>query len=151
MRVASSSSSAIVEEFELLPNPPKKTDFTVAPKSKMNFREARISTAMEEYLRKRDAAGTGIILITISVFFRQCCHFFSVSDRLYNTELQQYETGKRHLARMMGEDPDTFTQRQIDVSDSAHSCLFYDLLSLTTYITFPVLECDKVLVSIWIV
>jgi len=27
----------------------------------------------------------------------------------------EYEIGKRHLANMMGEDPDTFTQEDIDV------------------------------------
>lgn len=28
----------------------------------------------------------------------------------------EYEIGKRHLANMMGEDPETFTQEDVDVS-----------------------------------
>ena len=33
------------------------------------------------------------------------------------TEREAYERGKRHLANMMGEDPATFTQEDIDVSN----------------------------------
>ena len=30
--------------------------------------------------------------------------------------IQEYELGKRHLANIMGKDPDDFTQKDIDVS-----------------------------------
>ena len=30
-------------------------------------------------------------------------------------EIAEYEIGKRHLAHIMGEDPDTFAQHDIDV------------------------------------
>lgn len=32
-------------------------------------------------------------------------------------EILEYEIGKRHLANMMGEDPEYFTQADIDVCD----------------------------------
>lgn len=31
-------------------------------------------------------------------------------------QVEEYEIGKRHLANMMGEDPENFTQEDIDVS-----------------------------------
>lgn len=37
-------------------------------------------------------------------------------DEFMRTQLHEYKIGKRHLANMMGEDPDTFTQEDIDVS-----------------------------------
>lgn len=30
-------------------------------------------------------------------------------------EIAEFEIGKRHLANMMGEDPETFTQEDVDV------------------------------------
>jgi len=35
-------------------------------------------------------------------------------DAFMKTELEEYENGRRHLANMMGEDPETFTQEDID-------------------------------------
>lgn len=37
--------------------------------------------------------------------------------------MEEFEVGKRHLANMMGEDPETFTQEDIDVS--FFTTLFY--------------------------
>jgi hypothetical protein len=34
---------------------------------------------------------------------------------------QEFEIGRRHLANMMGEDPETFTQQDIDVSGKTDS------------------------------
>ena len=31
-------------------------------------------------------------------------------------QIEEFNIGKRHLANMMGEDPETFTQEDIDVS-----------------------------------
>ena len=48
-------------------------------------------------------------------------------------EIRQYELGKRHLANIMGEDPDNFTQEQIDVRTQAQHlsyCLTYSLINL---------------------
>lgn len=42
--------------------------------------------------------------------------------------MTEYEIGKRHLANMMGEDPETYTQDDIDVR------LFYLLFSLCLFI-----------------
>jgi hypothetical protein len=39
-----------------------------------------------------------------------------VLDEFLKEQLLQYNVGKRHLANMMGEDPDTFTQEDVDVS-----------------------------------
>lgn len=41
--------------------------------------------------------------------------FLCLLDELMNREIAEYEIGKRHLANMMGEDPETFTQEDIDV------------------------------------
>ena len=35
--------------------------------------------------------------------------------------IADYELGKRHLANIMGEDPDSFTQEDIDVSMNSFS------------------------------
>lgn len=37
-------------------------------------------------------------------------------DEFMKTQQLEYQIGKRHLANMMGEDPETFTQEDIDVS-----------------------------------
>jgi hypothetical protein len=39
-----------------------------------------------------------------------------ILDEFLKEQLLQYNVGKRHLANMMGEDPDTFTQEDVDVS-----------------------------------
>ena len=41
------------------------------------------------------------------------CHL--LVENFMEEEIRQYELGKRHLANIMGEDPDNFTQEQIDV------------------------------------
>nr|CAD7194367.1 unnamed protein product [Timema douglasi] len=42
-------------------------------------------------------------------------------DEFMKKQLLDYNIGKRHLANMMGEDPETFTQKDIDVSQPKHS------------------------------
>ena len=37
-------------------------------------------------------------------------------DEFMKTQQLEYQIGKRHLANMMGEDPETFTQDDVDVS-----------------------------------
>lgn len=37
-------------------------------------------------------------------------------DEFMKVQDDEYKIGKRHLANMMGEDPDTFTQDDVDVS-----------------------------------
>lgn len=36
-------------------------------------------------------------------------------DEFMKTQISEFKIGKRHLANMMGEDPETFTQEDIDV------------------------------------
>jgi hypothetical protein len=38
-----------------------------------------------------------------------------ILDEFMKEQLHQYNVGKRHLANMMGEDPETFTQEDVDV------------------------------------
>lgn len=38
-------------------------------------------------------------------------------DEFMKIQNQEYKIGKRHLANMMGEDPETFTQEDVDVSE----------------------------------
>ena len=42
-------------------------------------------------------------------------------DQFMKTQHIEYEIGKRHLANMMGEDPETFTQEDVDVSLCSYS------------------------------
>ena len=42
--------------------------------------------------------------------------FSCTSDEVMQGHVQEYEMGKRHLANIMGKDPDDFTQKDIDVS-----------------------------------
>lgn len=37
-------------------------------------------------------------------------------DKFMDEQTHEYNVGKRHLANMMGVDPETFTQKDIDVS-----------------------------------
>lgn len=37
-------------------------------------------------------------------------------DEFMKQQNTEYQIGKRHLANMMGEDPETFTQQDVDVS-----------------------------------
>ena len=39
-----------------------------------------------------------------------------VADKFMSNEVAEYEIGRRHLANMMGEDPEAFTQEDVDVS-----------------------------------
>jgi len=47
------------------------------------------------------------------------------SDEFMVQQTHEYNVGKRHLANMMGVDPETFTQKDIDVS------LFYYFIYLS--------------------
>lgn len=47
------------------------------------------------------------------------CLIFHVDAFMFE-QISEYEIGRRHLANMMGEDPETFTQEDIDVSISLH-------------------------------
>lgn len=38
------------------------------------------------------------------------------TEEFIKKQVEEFEIGKRHLANMMGEDPETFTQEDIDVS-----------------------------------
>jgi len=45
------------------------------------------------------------------------CIFYS-SDTFMAEEIAQYEIGKRHVANIMGLDPENITQEDIDVSQA---------------------------------
>lgn len=40
------------------------------------------------------------------------------TEEFLQKQIQEFEIGKRHLANMMGEDPENFTQEDIDVSST---------------------------------
>lgn len=42
--------------------------------------------------------------------------YYLLSEKFIAMETVKYEIGKRHLANMMGEDPDKFTEKRIVVS-----------------------------------
>lgn len=64
-------------------------------------------------------------------------------DEFMKKQREEYQIGKRHLANMMGEDPETFTQEDIDVGR-------LNILGIKIYL-FIILECDRILISIWII
>jgi len=41
------------------------------------------------------------------------------TEAFIKKQIEEFNLGKRHLANMMGEDPETFTQEDIDVSTVA--------------------------------
>lgn len=45
-------------------------------------------------------------------------------DEFMKVQSQEYKIGKRHLANMMGEDPETFTQEDVDVNKRNWRVLF---------------------------
>jgi hypothetical protein len=52
-----------------------------------------------------------------------------ILDEFMKEQLLQYNIGTRHLANMMGEDPDTFTQEDVDVSTqkvTGYICICYN-------------------------
>lgn len=42
----------------------------------------------------------------------------SLTAEFTQKQIEEFEIGKRHLANMMGEDPENFTQEDIDVSSA---------------------------------
>lgn len=38
-------------------------------------------------------------------------------------QVEEFDIGKRHLANMMGEDPENFTQEDVDVRDCSVVCM----------------------------
>lgn len=45
------------------------------------------------------------------------------SEEYIRKQMEEFNIGKRHLANMMGEDPETFTQEDIDVRTSYYTSL----------------------------
>lgn len=41
-------------------------------------------------------------------------------DEFMKQQIHEFQIGKRHLANMMGEDPETFTQQDVDVITNLH-------------------------------
>lgn len=46
---------------------------------------------------------------------------YFLSDKFMAEEIAEYEIGKRHVANIMGLDPETISQEDIDVSQSGFS------------------------------
>lgn len=62
-------------------------------------------------------------------------------EEFMKTQRHEYQLGKRHLANMMGEDPETFTQEDVDVS--------FEIIPVCSLYNFAFLECYRVFISIW--
>lgn len=56
---------------------------------------------------------------------------FAYLDQFMKKEILEYEIGKRHLANMMGEDSETFTQEDIDVREYIEIILKISLVKNT--------------------
>ena len=73
------------------------------------------------------------------LFLYVCCvHFANLyfSDKFMSEEITEYEIGKRHVANIMGLDPETITQEDIDVSLSNSVSFITLVLTLTEDLNF---------------
>ena len=52
-------------------------------------------------------------------------------------QVEEFNVGKRHLANMMGEDPENFTQEDIDVSELCFTAHMQVLSSLWVSFMYP--------------
>ena len=50
-------------------------------------------------------------------------NLFFFTEEFMRKQVHEFEIGKRHLANMMGEDPEHFTQEDVDVSNGHLSSL----------------------------
>lgn len=92
---------------------------------------AKLSKAMKAYIERAKSHGMlktskqGPISFCVHtlplmwIMFLILCLIFHVDAFMFE-QISEYEIGRRHLANMMGEDPETFTQEDIDVSISLH-------------------------------
>lgn len=64
-------------------------------------------------------------------------------DDFMQTQNLEYQIGKRHLANMMGEDPEMFTQEDVDVSS-----IISINYTFSSYIFFKFSEINRVFVPI---
>jgi small subunit ribosomal protein S9 len=62
-----------------------------------------------------------------------CCKSI---EKLIKFKTEEFEIGKRHLAKMMGENADTFTQNEIDVFAFEHLFLSLFFLFNISYMRF---------------
>ena len=50
------------------------------------------------------------------LFFSNFIFFIIFPDASLTSHIEEYDLGKRHLANIMGKDPDDFSQEDVDVS-----------------------------------
>ena len=50
---------------------------------------------------------------------------FFFLEKVLDEKIHEYEIGRRHLAKIMGEDPESFTQDKIDVGFSQIELTFF--------------------------
>lgn len=66
-----------------------------------------------------------VLYFVVNIYYS--CSFINniyyLSDEFMKKEITEYEIGKRHLANMMGEDPECFTQADIDVCFYICTCI----------------------------
>lgn len=74
-----------------LPNAAYSTEVTVQA-APLAIKKQKVSKAMKAYLERAQE-----------------------HDEFMKTQHLEYQIGKRHLANMMGADPETFTQEDVDV------------------------------------
>jgi hypothetical protein len=94
----------------------KSSNLIFNNENKTNEKAENISRAMTYYLKKRSERGKLIRTMLIESFkLYKLNHFIIQSiDSIMNEKTQEYEIGKRHLARMMGVDIEKFSQTKND-------------------------------------
>ena len=76
--------------------------------------------------------------------------FLFILDKFMSEEIAEYEIGKRHVANIMGLDPETITQEDIDVGLSIF--IFYCHLVLTdrrSEFYYVCLQLDCIVLVSW--
>ena len=77
-------------------------------------RAEMISQAMRNYLLKSREKRSSLFLFPMRI------PTFFCLEKVLDEKIHEYEIGRRHLARIMGEDPESFNQEKIDVRRKAH-------------------------------
>lgn len=67
----------------------------------------------------------------------------NANDEFMKHQEMSYQIGKRHLANIMGEEPETFTQEKIDVGIMTYFILFF-LYTLLDEVCF--IECYQIFI-----
>ena len=110
------------------PSAPSPSDLMFSTENKSNQKAENISRAMSYYLNKLRERGSPPMNNTsrfhLYASWRKFFFYFlflQSIESVLSFKSQEYEIGKRHLARMMGLDPDSFPKKYVYLKSDATS------------------------------